>query len=169
MGTESAVKTNVCCQRWPQEPPWFGGVCLAGILCLVPEQVICIQVQSADPNTVSPSLSSFPVLSPILRARFLVLFTFFFVFWFHHPWNQDSSEGNSIREALQQFISNSKGERRKLAHANNLLCYSSLLPAQVPFETQRSQHPLQPRAQPWVPNWVSLPPLCSGIPPDKYY
>lgn len=89
-------------------------------------------------HPLSLPLSFFPGLSPILRAIFLVWCTSFFVFWFHHPWNQDSSGGNLIREALQQFISNSKGVRRKLVQVNNPLCFSSLLPAQVPFGTQRS-------------------------------
>lgn len=39
-------------------PGFVGFVWLA--FCLVPEQMICIQVPSADPNTISPSLSSFP-------------------------------------------------------------------------------------------------------------
>lgn len=90
---------------------------------------------------------SFPsfLCPPLTRAKGKISwFSLSFVFWFCYPWNQDSSEENSVREALQQFISNYEGIRRNRAPVSLLPLSLTPLQPEVPLETHRSDHPSSP-------------------------
>lgn len=92
----------------------------------------------------SPCLRPFLLCPPLTytRVRCLVRFSFFLCLLIPPPWNRNSSEGNSIGDALWQLISNSEGGRRKQAPVSLPRCSSLLTSRGAPRDSEATpSHP----------------------------
>lgn len=129
------------------------GVCLACVFCVVSRQMICIQVQSGDPSTASPAPSSFFLLSAITKGKISCFVFFCLCLLILPPLESGLLWGKSNKRSPSAIHLKFQRCRKKAGPSQS----TPIIPHQpeVPLETQRSYHPLQPRPQRWAPNWSS--------------